>query len=156
EGDELSPQMISAIASGNPLLVDKIQMDEDVKQLEAALRRHESAQLGYRDSVARLERQLRTSEGQLGDFNRDRETYEEHKDDPLKGGDAKFAEPEAGIRELQKAFARANDSYRAEYQDIDIGEYQGFTIVRQAKSGYKVLIGEGRNYPFNMAWMDVP
>jgi N12 class adenine-specific DNA methylase len=55
DGEELSPAQVMAIASGNPLLLEKVQLDKDLSDTEAASRRHQRNELQMRDAARALQ-----------------------------------------------------------------------------------------------------
>lgn len=59
DAEELTPAQVMAIASGNPLLLEKVQVDKDFTDLQAAARRHERNELQMRDRAAEIERQIK-------------------------------------------------------------------------------------------------
>jgi N12 class adenine-specific DNA methylase len=166
-GDELPPEMISAIASGNPLLVEKIQLDEDLRQLEGAAKRHENQQYAYKDTAAKLRRQLKDAQERVTIGNEDKATFDKNKDKPfsltvlqtganMTEGQQTFVNEVEAARALQKASEQANRHPRKDYQEIKLGEYRGFDIYRQAgNDGTKVLQGSD-TYSFNFTWKKVP
>lgn len=57
--EELSPAKVMALASGNPDLLLKVTLDEEVSELEGCRRRHERSQLRYKDEANRMREMIR-------------------------------------------------------------------------------------------------
>lgn len=80
EGMELTPEQLMAAASGDPRLMEKVQVDEDVKQLRAAQKRHESEQYNLRRSIDRTEKSIPHLERDTAEKRADAELVNSHQD----------------------------------------------------------------------------
>lgn len=156
EGDEISPELLSAIASGNPLLVEKIQLDEDVKNLTAAKKRHEASDYAFRDSVNKVKRKIKDAESDFEALKEDKATYDAHAQDPIEVDGVKYDDPIEGVRAMQEAFTKASGRRDKDWNDIEIGVYKGFPVQRQANSGNRRMIGVAKPYNFSFAWDKEP
>lgn len=56
--EELTPDEMSAIASGDPRVMEKVQLDQHIKELTAHQRRHERTQTGYAARTRKLAEEI--------------------------------------------------------------------------------------------------
>src|SRR6185295_6403261 len=120
-----------AIASGNALLVEKIQMDQDFAELEGAKRRFDASQLQFRDMVAKLHRELKRAEQQIVAFKKDKATWESHTDTPITVDETEYTDVDEGIKAMHSAFSKAGEKFDRDYRDAEIGMFRGFELMRE-------------------------
>lgn len=65
DAEEIDSEQIAAIASGDPNKIEKVQVDDDVKQLQNAHKRHEREQYKFKDEVKLNEAKVKALHGRL-------------------------------------------------------------------------------------------
>lgn len=55
DSEELSYEQIMAAASGDPRILERVKLEDEVKQLEGAKRRHTGEDIRYRDEIKKIE-----------------------------------------------------------------------------------------------------
>lgn len=78
--EELTPEQLMAAASGDPRVLEKVNLDDEVKHLTAARARHEREQIKFRDTVATTERNLPKLEKQAKVIRQDVQHLDDHPD----------------------------------------------------------------------------
>lgn len=150
DGEELSPAQVMAIASGNPLLLTRIQLDKDVQDLTAAANRHQRDSLRLRDDAAKLRGEITEAKGVGAKLAPDLATATKHAED-------KFSieidgKSYADRGEAQDALDRAVESIppRGTSSDkrVPLGTYRGFPLegYRSLGSARVVLVGANITY----------
>lgn len=132
--EEMSPAKVMAIASGNPELLTKVQLDEDIAELERARKRHEQTQLRLKDTVAslsaradRLKKVARDSEADA----RLVEAQASQKEFVMNVAGKDYDERNEASRVLTSAALRA-----ASRERVKVGEYRGFDLVKSGSELY--------------------
>ncbi|MGH9822051.1 MAG: hypothetical protein ACREDR_02160, partial [Blastocatellia bacterium] len=69
--EEMSPAMVMAIASGNPDLLVKVNLEEDVRELESRRKLHESGQYRLRGEAVRVRAEIKQSDALLESLKSD-------------------------------------------------------------------------------------
>lgn len=137
DGEELSAAQIAAIASGNPDVLRKVELEDEVGQLERSERRHKQSQLRLEDDARDMVNRVGLHEQAIERLNADSETLRaattDEKGEKKEGFFAEIQEREYTKRKeageaLERAFNAARDG------DV-LGTYKGFPIcVRRAES----------------------
>lgn len=142
--EELSPAQIMAITSGNPLLLDKINLDRDVSELEAAGRRHERNELNLRDTASGIERAIKGKQEYISELQKDLATV---KAAPDTSGD-KFSIGIGGKiytdrEQAGDALAKEVDRLKGTQGFHPIGEFRGMEVRASDpdKSGDNIRMG---------------
>lgn len=144
--EELTPAKVMAIASGNPHLLAKVQLDEDVADLERSRKRHEQAQVGFKNTVQRIRTQeIPESEEILrrhqSDFARVEATADQKFAMTVMG--RKYAERKQAAEALTAAAMAAEKGGGAQ----KIGEIRGFDIYQSGSHSY---LHREREYGFQV------
>src|ERR1041384_2627940 len=130
--EELTPAKVMAIASGNPHLLAKVQLDEDIAELERARRRREQAQVRFKQDAAYIEKQkLPDAEALLtarqSDWTQVEATADKDFSITVKG--KKYTERKQAATDLTVESARAL-KHVVVGKPEKIGEIRGFDIVQ--------------------------
>lgn len=134
--EELSYAELTAIASGNPLILKKNQLEDDVERMERARRRHDSAQTRSRDAASYLEDDsIPAQERRLEKYRTDQKQAQATEgldfEITLKG--QSFDERKAAAEKLLTLVIQRQDMAYSEREAI--GSYRGFTLeVRRGKT----------------------
>jgi N12 class adenine-specific DNA methylase len=126
--EELSPAQVMAIASGNPLLLEKVQVDKDVSDLQAAERRHTRGELQLRDAAVGLRRQIERASGEAAAYAADAETARAAPEAfavTIEG--TAYADREAADQALTEFKAR--HTFDKVGTEAPLGEFRGFGLT---------------------------
>lgn len=138
--EELTPEQIMAAASGDPRILEKVQVDEDVRTLNNAKIRHEREQQSFRNAIRTGEDSIRKFEKQIADYKDAAAHVAERPDFELKigsgyGRDQTFTERKDVGDALDKAILAAPGYYTR------IGKYRGLDIIKDNGRVYIVTPG---------------
>jgi N12 class adenine-specific DNA methylase len=134
--EELSPAKVMAIASGNPDLLVKVNLEEEVSDLEAASRRHTQAQYRLKDEAVSLRKRIEDVSRYIEALRADAQQVESTAGQPFRMevlGTTYDKRDEAGD-ELYYA-------HRHRTSLDTVGTYRGFAITQKGY-GYPYLTGQ--------------
>jgi hypothetical protein len=155
-GEELTPEQLMAAASGDPRILEKIQLEDDVKNLRFAEDRHRREQDRARDAAANAKRQLDTIQGHLVGLSQDIVNLEGHKDFYLSIDGETQTDREkatealaAKVQEIETRWGDLPSWQRYRIDDEEIGEYRGFKLYRsfEKDAPFKLEGPSGLKYP---------
>lgn len=142
DSEELTPAQVMAIASGNPLMLDKIQNDADLSELTAAEKRHRTQELRLRDALNAIGRQVENERAYQDRLNADLALVKKANPDfEMKiGKETFYKRDEANTALLQAAessagTSSANPKTLGSYKGMSIITWRGFTGLAMALRG---------------------
>lgn len=125
--EELTPDQLMAAASGDPRIMEKVQLDEDLRQLAAAQRRHDTEQARFRDSVARGERNMSILHERARTLRADADHVKAHPDFRFESALGDFSDR----KEAGEAFAQLLETTRDPYgYGTYLGKLRGMPIYK--------------------------
>lgn len=146
DAEELTPEQLMAAASGDPRILEKVNLDEEVKQLDSSRARHDREQAKFKDQLSAQTRNLGHLESAAGRLRQDAAALEANPDFSFTvGGQAfdKRPEAEAAFKAWQQDNAK---EISGGYYPKKVGQYRGFTVgVQQSKFFLESPAGE--KYP---------
>jgi N12 class adenine-specific DNA methylase/phage gp29-like protein len=129
--ETLSPEQLMAVASGDPRILQKVQLESDVRDLETGHTRHQRDQSKLADRQKQLEHAIPEKTRQIERHAQDLKHAASFKDKEYGitiGGKAYAERPDAG-KALEAEIKRINDLPYYERKDEDLlGEYNGFKL----------------------------
>ncbi len=143
--EEMSPEQFIAVASGDPRVLEKVNLDLEVKNLKSAQNRHESDQ-------NRLKKRIKQNEAAIPGLHKEAEEVgaavkhlEAHPDFSLTVDSTTHDERPAAGEAFKAKVAAADAAASAAYGRLDyyarerhvdhIGTYRGLDVVRKGLSG---------------------
>jgi N12 class adenine-specific DNA methylase len=129
EEGEMSYSQVMAIASGKPALIEKVNVERDVQNLEAAARRHTQSQYKLRDTVASLEKFITSDKSRIEGFKADLATSEAAGDDFSLTLGGKTYDNRADAAQAIKDYT---PKLYAHAEPIKVGELRGLDIYAGA------------------------
>lgn len=142
--EELTPEQLMAAASGDPKILEKVQTDEDIRNLSAAEKRHAGEQIKFRESIARGERSIPAMKERHENLKKDAEHAEKTPKFSLKlEGGASFDNREQANEALAAAFEKAPDPYG---HGVRLGEVRGMGVYKVGGAMH-VRGPSGESYP---------
>ncbi len=152
DNDTLTYAEVKAIASGNPKIKEKMDLDLEIARLQLLKNQHRTQQYRLQNAVSHdLPFQIKTAENLLYKLETDREVYAVHanKEFSISLGGQTFTEKAAagdGLKELAKKSGVPD-------QIIPIGQYRGFELGMKFDTFDKkhfVMIKGALDYPVEM------
>jgi N12 class adenine-specific DNA methylase len=141
DAEEFSPAQISAIASGNPDVMKRIELADGIKRFESMEKRHRQTSLEIADEIPDKERWLESRQKHAADLETDYKIYRENRN---QAGD-KF-KITLGGKDYDK-ISEVSGFLSAEMMTCTkkktIGEFYGFDVVVDSRTG----VGWNRTYP---------
>lgn len=144
----LSANSAMAIATGNPIILQKVEVDQKVKELEGYKAAYRKNMYQYDDIVKKYPEENKKIQERIEGYKKDLETLENHewvtetaKDDntieslakfEIKIGDRVYNDKEDAGEAIREASKEPNENYTT------IGEYKGFKLVYLK---YKTTLG---------------
>ena len=131
DAEELTPAQIAAIASGDPNVLRKVELEDAIGEMERGERRHNQAQLRIEGEFAEIDERVGFHTKAIEELTRDREAYVK----ATTGEDGKKVEEfSAEIRGRQfdkrKAAGEMLDAYLSKGRDGEVlGSYKGAALV---------------------------
>lgn len=143
--EELSPEQLMAAASGDPRILRKVSLDEDVKQLRSAESRHQREQSRLKGELGKAEAEIPQREQRIQQMREDAAEVAPHAEAPLVIGGkvyTDFADAEKAFNDRMVELANSPS-----YYDHPVGSYRGFKIIKQSNGKGPALIApSGRKY----------
>lgn len=147
--EELSASQVMAIASGDPRLLEKVQLEEEVAELRAAKRRHDRAQMRLKDEAAHARRSIDNITAYIAALESD----SRHVESLVSSEFAMVVEGAARDNRKQAAIdltlACSRDSFVS--GERVVGSFKGFSIVHR---GYDLILKREGEYSFNVKPMN--
>ena len=78
DGEELSYEEIAAVASGNPLILQQLELQREVEELGRADKRHRAAQLRLKDDLRLMGDKIAANHSKIDGLKTDYAVYENH------------------------------------------------------------------------------
>lgn len=129
--EELSPEQLMAAASGDPRIMEKVQLDDDVKNLTNAKKRHENDQYKFKDSMARSEREIPRMEQHLTKLKKDAALVESNPEFKLQLTNGKvYTDRKEAAEALEMARANTKDPYG---NGVRLGTYKGLHVYKNGE-----------------------
>lgn len=150
--EELSAEQLMAAASGDPRILEKVQLDDDLRNLQSARERHDRQQYRLKQSIASGERHIPFLKAQGDKIRAVAKKVEERPDYEIEmDGKTYLAKPGTAEREEAlkvfetkknkiDAIMRSTDSMAARDQVRHVGTYRGLRIVY--RGGYFNLVDD--------------
>lgn len=130
---QLTPEQLMAAASGDPRVLQKVQLDEDLKNLHAGRKRHDSEQYKLKGAVAAGERNLPMLERHAKNLLQDAEGMAKYPDFSIHLNGKDYDErPEA-----EEAFTQALKDVQDPYGiGVRVGQFKGLQLMRRGEKLY--------------------
>lgn len=161
--EELSPDQIMAAASGDMRILERVQLNEEIRQLRNAKTRHERNQQGFKATLKSADGRARDLERQIEDYKVAAQHQAEHGPDfHLKIGSTEFRDRGAGLDRFlaDQGIKRKDFDSLPEDQKAEIAKrheeakhlYDGATALERARqeggrSAYPQEVGTFRGLP---------
>ena len=140
DGEQLTEAQVMAIASGDPRILEKVSLEDDIRGLEGAKRRHEREIVRARDSIRSAKASAAHYLKAVEAAKKDAETAAQHrgKDFTVQVEGKTYADREAGTKALVQAVNDTASSSAVKYQgeEVPVGHYKGFDIVVTKYGGF--------------------
>jgi len=135
---QLTAREAKAIASGNPLLLEKIEIEDKLNKLKSLRNKFNTDKLDMKDRLARLPSMISKIEQTIADTEADIKTISanETKDFEITFGKTKFTERAEAAKALEKAISKAPRNGTR----VLIGSYKGLELY------YTSTIAKGTQY----------
>lgn len=135
---QLTAREAKAIASGNPLLLEKIEIEDRLNKLKSLRNKFNTDKLDMKDRLARLPSMISKIEQTIADTEADIKTISanETKDFEITFGKTKFTERAEAAKALEKAISKAPRNGTR----VLIGSYKGLDLY------YTSTIAKGTQY----------
>lgn len=145
-GDDIDPADAMAVASGNPLVKEKIDIDKEVVRLKNLQRNYLNEVYSYQDTVSKNPDLISQSKRYIANMERDiaiRDKYGE-KDSIVLGGKEYSKQAEAN-----KALANAVQKAPKDGEYKKLGTFSGFDVMFKGETGglnYSILLKNANGY----------
>lgn len=129
--ETLTPEQLMAVASGDPRILKKIQLDADVRDLKMGMERHKRDQEKFVKREKQQKEAIERAKQKLAATRKDAEHLSKLKDDKFSikiGGQTYSDRAEAGEAIERKIYDFENSGYTYRSRAKNLGEYKGFTV----------------------------
>ncbi len=144
DDETFSEAQIMAIASGNPRLLEKVQLDDDIAVLEQAERSFNKQRFAVRDSLMRLKEDIPRNEATAAKIAADAEFLKTQEKGGWTVGGKEFETAEERGKALDEALANAG-FVNAE----TVAQYKGFDLSYDRINNRAYVVRDGR-YEINL------
>ncbi len=150
--EELSADRFKALASGDPRIMEKVNLEDDLSNLKAAAVRHDREQNKLKRKVAEGQQRIPQLKERAEKMGSDAAHLESKPDFEMHIGGRTHDERKPAAEALVEAAnavdaeENAKDSWQKENTPAPIGEYRGFTVLR----------GRGRSISEGALWLQGP
>ncbi len=150
--EALSPDQIYAITAGNPILLEKIELERRLRELSASRRAHQKGQTRARDDISNADDTIKTVQREtIPAIEKDRDQALKTKDDEwsvtVEG--KVYTDPDAATSAMLDLVKDVAIEWRKGYT---VGEHRGFRVQRWSW-GWTLTGPSGRTYTVNL-WTD--
>ncbi|HZS48401.1 MAG TPA: helicase-related protein [Blastocatellia bacterium] len=130
--EEISPAKVMALASGNPDLLIKVQLEEDLSELLAAERRHDRAQFRFREEAQELTKAIAQTEQRITQLRKEVESAARTSQQPftIEINGQHYTERKAAGMEINDLTLDAVTSETVR------GSYRGFKLIQRGHDLY--------------------
>lgn len=139
DGEELSPAQVMAIASGDPRLLEKVGLEDEIRTLDSAQRRHQRDAIRNKESIKQTKARVGSYDQMIAAAKTDQAKAAESKGKPfsIEIEGKTYDKREAAEEALAKAAQMAEGSTAVKYQgrEVPIAHYRGFDIVVNEHGG---------------------
>jgi hypothetical protein len=125
----MSPEHLMAAATGNPHVLEKVQIDDDVKNLEAAHKRHEAEQTRLMGVLKGAERGIAGAEDNARMAERAGKLLEQHPDSWVEIGGKKYDSKADPTERADAIRAALRSAPKYGHRTHHLGNYNGFKIM---------------------------
>jgi N12 class adenine-specific DNA methylase/2'-5' RNA ligase len=144
DAEELSPDQIMAAASGDPRILEKVNLDDEVKQLKGAKLRHEREQQKFKDVIRTRSSDIPRLERERQNHAADEQTLADNPDFSLTLAGQTYTDRKEA-NEALKNYVEAHGTEineASEYTPRTLGRYRGMDLI--ASRGNLFLRGRER------------
>lgn len=128
--ETLTPEQFMAVASGNPNILKKINLQSDIRELKVGHEQHRKDQIKLKDKIKEHEETVvPKTEGIAARHATDAAHFAKHADDEfsIKLGDTVHTKRKDAEEEFEKKLAERTYGYSGEMKE-PVGEYKGFKV----------------------------
>ena len=143
--EELSPEQLMAATSGDPRIMEKVNLDEDVKTLGRAKLRHEREQVRLRDTVRTGERNIPHLERRAASLRKDAETMKSRPDFEMEVGDKTYTNRKEADEALKTWVQTHAEDITNSYRSVRVGTYRGMELMA-GSNGLHLRGSDGEKY----------
>ncbi len=154
--EELTPDQLMAAASGDPRIMEKVQLEDDLKKLRSAHDRHEREQAKFKRSIEEKESGRSRLAARRDSLKRDIEHLNSAPDFSLNFGDGSpHTDRVKAAEALKEKAAKADRDYdeqqgrgysRNYADDTLLGYYRGLTLYRTPRESFKLVGPSGEEH----------
>lgn len=145
-GGDIDPTVAMAVASGNPLVKEKIDIDKEVTRLKTLERNHLNEIYAYQDTIAKAPEEIAQTEKYIAGLERDIGIRDKYAQKPsIVIGGKEYAKQNEANAALIKAVTKAPKD--GKYHKL--GTYNGFDILFKGETGgqnYSLLLKGANSY----------
>lgn len=125
DAEEFSPEQVMAAASGDPRILEKAQLDEDVRNLSAAQRRHDRDQYMFKRLLDDGDSDIRRHQNEIENFRNLANTLDQNPEFSLEVGGQTHTDRENAQKAMEEHLAKL-----PQWGTQPIGSYRGLKLVR--------------------------
>jgi N12 class adenine-specific DNA methylase len=148
DSEELSPEQLMAAASGDPRVLEKVNLDEDVKNLRAAMDRHQREQVKLKKTVTDSASRIPKLKERAVAIGKDVQDLEGNPDFSLQLGQQTFTDRKEATAALSAKVTEADkeiaDQRYGDKHPVPLGKFRGMGLLRH--NGRFILKGPGTEY----------
>lgn len=147
--EELTPEQLMAAASGNPRILEKVNLDSELKTLQAAKQRHEREQIKFKDAVASIERNVPHLERAAAQKRKDAQFVEANPEYRLAVGGQTFDKSTKDAREAWDQRLKDNAGEIVDSRSWNpflMASFKGMDVISEAGKFY-LRLPTGEKYP---------
>jgi N12 class adenine-specific DNA methylase len=133
--ETVTPDQLMAIASGNPLTMEKVELEDAIKRLRQGQQRHIREQTKTRELLSQADKSLPEMQSQLERHKADLAHFASRPDFEMKIGETTYSERKAAeealasrMTEIDHEAANSDEWDRGNIEPIHIGEYRGVPL----------------------------
>jgi len=136
--EELSPEQLMAAASGDPRIMRKVDLDDEVRQLTRARDRHEREQTSFKDKIKAFERNLKRFEDSVEGLHKDVATLEANPEFTFTVGGKSFSDRKEAKESFDQwkkdnaefiSTGQGGYEYGYNYGPKKVGAYRGLDVL---------------------------
>jgi transposase-like protein len=133
--EELSPEQLMAAASGDPRILEKVNLDEDVKQLKAGLDRHNRNLVKLKQTISKAEQNVPELDSIAKRYEEAANHLDKNQDFSLEFDGKHYDNRKDASEAIDKAL-QDHDKYWGGYNNKPIGKYRGLEIRKIGSDVY--------------------
>lgn len=146
----LSYAEVKALASGNPLIKEKMELDIEINKLKILKAQYQNNKFRLQDNISiHIPKNIAKLEDEIKLIEKDKLILNKHSNSPLIFNNKVYADTKEGIKEI----IETHKAYKQNFETRHVGTYKGFDLFSsfdEVRNFYDLTLSKNYKYKFEM------